>query len=62
MLGVVFFWVIVVILVELGKKVVFVLGDGGFLFFVMELEMVVCLNFLIVYFVWRDGIYDMVVF
>lgn len=62
MFGVVFFWGIVVIFVYLGEKVVLIFGDGGFLFFVMELEIVVCLCVLFVYFVWNDGSYDMVVF
>ncbi|MDD0819193.1 acetolactate synthase AlsS [Bacillus sp. MB353a] len=61
-LGVALPWAIAATLVEPGKKVVSVSGDGGFLFSAMELETAVRLNSPIVHLVWRDGTYDMVAF
>ncbi len=61
-LGVALPWAIAATLVEPGKKVVSVSGDGGFLFSAMELETAVRLNAPIVHLVWRDGTYDMVAF
>ncbi len=61
-LGVALPWAIAATLVEPGKKVVSVSGDGGFLFSSMELETAVRLNAPIVHLVWRDGTYDMVAF
>lgn len=61
-LGVALPWAIAATLVEPGKKVVSVSGDGGFLFSSMELETAVRLNSPIVHLVWRDGTYDMVAF
>ncbi|PGC35733.1 acetolactate synthase AlsS [Bacillus pseudomycoides] len=61
-LGVALPWAIAATLVEPGKKVVSVSGDGGFLFSAMELETAVRLKAPIVHLVWRDGTYDMVAF
>ncbi|MBJ8100936.1 acetolactate synthase AlsS [Bacillus cereus group sp. N11] len=61
-LGVALPWAIAATLVEPGKKVVSVSGDGGFLFSSMELETAVRLNAPVVHLVWRDGTYDMVAF
>lgn len=61
-LGVALPWAIAATLVEPGKKVVSVSGDGGFLFSAMELETAVRLKSLVVHLVWRDGTYDMVAF
>jgi acetolactate synthase-1/2/3 large subunit len=61
-LGVALPWAIAATLVEPGKKVVSVYGDGGFLFSAMELETAVRLKAPIVHLVWRDGTYDMVAF
>lgn len=61
-LGVALPWAIAATLVEPGKKVVSVSGDGGFLFSAMELETAVRLNSPIVHLVWRGGTYDMVAF
>ncbi|MBO1581542.1 acetolactate synthase AlsS [Bacillus sp. XF8] len=61
-LGVALPWAIAATLVEPGKKVVSVSGDGGFLFSAMELETAVRLKSPVVHLVWRDGTYDMVAF
>ncbi len=61
-LGVALPWGIAAALVEPGKKVVSVSGDGGFLFSAMELETAVRLRTPIVHLVWNDGSYDMVAF
>lgn len=61
-LGVALPWAIAATLVEPGKKVVSVSGDGGFLFSAMELETAVRLQSPIVHLVWRDSAYDMVAF
>ncbi|MDL2419379.1 acetolactate synthase AlsS (plasmid) [Bacillus shihchuchen] len=61
-LGVALPWAIAATLIEPGKKVVSVSGDGGFLFSAMELETAVRLNAPVVHLVWRDGTYDMVAF
>ncbi|MDM5187272.1 acetolactate synthase AlsS [Bacillus sp. DX4.1] len=61
-LGVALPWAIAATLVEPGKKVVSVSGDGGFLFSAMELETAVRLQSPIVHLVWRDSTYDMVAF
>lgn len=60
-MGVVLFWVIGVWLVNFECKVVFVFGDGGFLQLSMELEIVVCLKVNVLYFIWVDNGYNMVV-
>lgn len=61
-LGVALPWAIAASLVNPGKKVVSVSGDGGFLFSAMELETAVRLKAPIVHLVWNDSTYDMVAF
>jgi acetolactate synthase-1/2/3 large subunit len=61
-LGVALPWAIAASLVDPGRKVISVSGDGGFLFSAMELETAVRLNCNLVHLVWIDGAYDMVRF
>lgn len=59
-LGVGLPWAIGASLVQPGRKVVSVSGDGGFLFSAMELETAVRLKSEFVHMVWIDGSYNMV--
>jgi acetolactate synthase-1/2/3 large subunit len=59
-LGVALPWAIAASLVEPGRKVVSVSGDGGFGFSAYELTTAVGLRSEIVHLVWCDGTYDMV--
>jgi acetolactate synthase I/II/III large subunit len=61
-LGVALPWAIAASLVDPGRKVISVSGDGGFLFSAMELETAVRLKCNLVHLVWIDGAYDMVRF
>ncbi|WP_445486694.1 acetolactate synthase AlsS [Niallia sp. 03133] len=61
-LGVALPWAIAASILNSGKKVVSVSGDGGFLFSAMELETAVRMKTNIVHLVWNDSTYDMVSF
>jgi acetolactate synthase-1/2/3 large subunit len=59
-LGVALPWAIAASLVEPGRKVISVSGDGGFGFSAIELETAVRLQSELVHLVWCDGSYNMV--
>jgi acetolactate synthase-1/2/3 large subunit len=59
-LGVALPWAIAATLVRPAEKVLSISGDGGFLFFAMELETAVRLRSNLVHMIWIDGTYDMV--
>jgi thiamine pyrophosphate-dependent acetolactate synthase large subunit-like protein len=58
-LGVALPWAIAATLVRPAEKVLWIPGDGGFLFSAMELETAVRLQSNLVHMIWIDGTYDM---